>query len=205
MRVSFETKIKVAIAAAAVALFFVLPAPRHAGAQTTVPGLPLVPLGNCQLSASQLGSSVGLASCVRASFTASAGTDPTQLVVTSVAGVILKGDTVTATGVTAGTTVTGQVSGTTGGAGTYQLSATNTASSASATSGGIPPGATMVYLQAETADVRWRDDGGAPTGTIGNIVVHGAGGQQFYSGTLTAIRFILLTGGSPLLDAAFYR
>ena len=62
----------------------------------------------------------------------------------------------------------------------------------------------MAYLQAETADIRWRDDGGAPTTAIGNIVVHGAGGQQFYAGTLAALQFIALSG-SPLLDVAFYR
>lgn len=177
----------------------------EAKAQTTVPGQFIVPLGNCQLSATQLASSIGLASCVRASFTASAGTDATTMVVTSVAGIILPGDViVSGTGLTVGTQITGQISGTTGGAGTYQLSASNTASSASTTSGGIPPQATMVYLQAETADVRYRDDGGAPTAAIGNILVHGAGGQQLYTGTLAKLRFILLSG-SPLVNAGFYR
>ena len=175
-----------------------------ASAQTTVPGQSIVPLGDCQLSASQLGSAIGIASCVRASFTASAGTPTTQLVVTSVTGVILIGDKVIAgTGTTAGTTVVSQVSGTTGGAGTYLLSAVNTTSSASVTTGGIPPGATMAFLQAETADVRYRDDGGVPTTAIGNIVVHGIPGI-FYAGTLSQLQFIALSG-SPLLDIGFYR
>ena len=175
-----------------------------ASAQTTVPGQSIVPLGDCQLSASQLGSAIGIASCVRASFTASAGTPTTQLVVTSVTGVILIGDKVIAgTGATAGTTVVSQVSGTTGGAGTYLLSAVNTTSSASVTTGGIPPGATMAFLQAETADVRYRDDGGVPTTAIGNIVVHGIPGI-FYAGTLSQLQFIALSG-SPLLDIGFYR
>ena len=174
-------------------------------AQGTVPGQFMVPLGHCQLSASALGSAVKLSSCVRASFTASAGSpDATQLVVTSVTGIILSGDQiVSGTGATAGTVITGQISGTAGGAGTYQLSATNTTSSASVTSGGIPPQASMAFLQAETADVRYTDDGSAPTTSIGNIVIHGIPGI-FYTGTLSKLQFIALSG-SPLLDVAFYR
>lgn len=68
-----------------------------------------------------------------ATFTASAGSPSTHLVVTSVTGTIHIGDTVAGTGITAGTTVLSQLSGTTGGAGTYILSAANTASSASCT------------------------------------------------------------------------
>ncbi len=176
-----------------------------AAAQVTVPGQSMVPIGNCQLSATQLSAAIKLASCVRASFTASAGSSSNLLVVTSVTGVILPGDTLlTGTGITAGTTVLNQVSGTPGGAGTYTISAANTASSASSTSGGIPPGATMAYLQAETADVRYRDDGGAPSTAIGNIVIHGLAGGVLYAGTLTSLQFIALSG-SPLLDISFYR
>lgn len=174
-------------------------------AQGTVPGVFAVPLGYCQLSASALGASVPLSSCVRAGFTATAGTPATNLVVTSVTGIIKIGDQiVSGTGITAGTVITGQVSGTPGGAGTYSLSATNTASSAASTSGGIPTGATMAYLEAETADVRYRDDGGVPTASVGLIVVHGAGGSILYTGTLSALRFIALSG-SPLLNVGFYR
>lgn len=71
-----------------------------------------------------------------ATFTASADTDATRLVVTSVTGLISIGDIVSGTGITAGTTILSQVSGTTGGAGTYQLSATNTASAATVTAFG---------------------------------------------------------------------
>lgn len=174
-----------------------------ARAQGAVPGQYVVPLWECQLSATQLASAVGLSSCVSASFTGSAGSNATQLVVTSVTGILKAGQAVSGTGITAGTTITGQVSGTTGGAGTYQLSASNTASSASLTSGGIPPNATMVTLQAETANVRWRDDGGAPTTSIGNILVSGQN-PSLYTGTVSQLQFIAATG-SPLVDAAFYR
>ena len=71
-----------------------------------------------------------------ATFTASADTDATRLVVTTVTGLISIGDTVSGTGITAGTTILSQVSGTTGGAGTYQLSAANTASAATITAFG---------------------------------------------------------------------
>ena len=73
---------------------------------------------------------------IGATFTASAGTPTTSLVVTSVTGLISIGDTVSGTGIAAGTTIVSQISGTTGGAGTYQLSAANTASSATVTSFG---------------------------------------------------------------------
>jgi len=179
-------------------------APFAALAQGTVPGQFVVPLGFCQLNATALASAVKLSSCVSASFTASAGTDPTQLVVTSVTGYIRTGQIIiSGTGITAGTVITGQVSGTAGGAGTYQLSASNTASSASATSGGIPPGATMAYLDAETAAVRFRDDGGAPTASVGSLIATGNPGI-FYTGTLSALQFIAATG-SPLLNVSFYR
>lgn len=171
-----------------------------AGAQT--PGLPIVPLGYCQLSASQLASAVKLSSCTRASFTGTGS--GTNLTTTSVSGIILPGDGVSGTGVPAGTTIVSQTSGTTGGAGVYVTSAATTSSGASLTSGGIPPGATAAYLQAETASIRYRDDGGVPTAAVGMIIVNGAGGAIYYAGTLSNLQFILLSG-SPLLDVAFYR
>lgn len=186
----------------AIGLWALLAAP--ALAQGTVPGQFMVPLGYCQLNATQLGSAIALSSCVRASFTGSAGSpNASQLVVTSVTGIIKLGDVVAGTGVTSGTTIVSQVSGTAGGAGTYLLSAINTASSSSLTSGGIPVGATMAFLQAETADVRYRDDGAAPSAALGNIVVHGIPGI-LYTGSLSALQFIALSG-SPLLDIGFYR
>jgi hypothetical protein len=70
-----------------------------------------------------------------ASFTATAGSPSTKLVVTAVTGLISVGDTVSGTGIPASTTIVSQdAGGTPGGAGTYNLSAANTASSASCTS-----------------------------------------------------------------------
>jgi hypothetical protein len=174
-------------------------------AQGSEPGQRMVPLGYCQLGVTALTAAVKLSSCVRASFTATAGANNTQLVVTAVTGILLVGDQiVSGTGLTAGTIITGQISGTPGGgAGTYQLSATNTASAATVTSGGIPPGATSAFLESEIAGVRYRDDGGAPTAAIGALVVNGIPGI-LYTGTLSQLQFIAASG-SPLLDIAFYR
>ena len=177
----------------------------------SIPGQAMVPMGSCQLSASQLSAAVGLSECTRASFTASAGSSSNLLVVTSVTGIIRIGDTLlTGTGITAGGTITGFVAGTgtIGGAGTYTISNTNTTSSATVTTGGIPVGllgqpATMVALQAETASVRYRDDGGAPTASLGSEVIFGQN-PFLYTGTLSALQFIAASG-SPLLNVSFYR
>ena len=199
-------KFKFKIAAAAVALSLAWQTPVLS---QSIPGQAMIPMGNCQLNATALGSAVSLSKCVRASFTASVGSSSNLLVVTSVTGIILQGDTLlSGTGITVGNTIVGQVSGTPGGAGTYTISGTNTTSSASVTSGGIPVDptgrlATMVTLQAETASVRYRDDGGAPTSAIGNIVVYGQN-PFLYTGTLGDLQFIE-DGGSGLLDVAFYR
>ena len=64
------------------------------------------------------------------------GSPATELVVTAVTGLISIGDTVSGTGITAGTTILSQLSGTAGGAGTYILSAANTTSAATVTSFG---------------------------------------------------------------------
>ena len=75
-----------------------------------------------------------------------------------------------------------QTSGTTGGAGVYVTSVATTSSAASLTSGGIPVGATSVYFVAEAQAVRYRDDGAAPSATVGMPVavdgqLHFAAGQ----------------------------
>jgi hypothetical protein len=61
----------------------------------------------------------------------------TSLVVTAVTGLISIGDTIAGTGVPTGTTIGAQVSGATGGAGTYTTSVATTAAAATVTSFGI--------------------------------------------------------------------
>jgi hypothetical protein len=76
---------------------------------------------------------------------------------------------------------------------------------ASATSLTIPTtGGPVVWalICAEAAGVRWRDDGPAPTATVGQPL---AAGQCFqYAGPLPNIQFIAQTG-SPVLDVSYYR
>jgi hypothetical protein len=67
----------------------------------------------------------------------------------------------------------------------------------------IPAGATMAWLQAENANVRYRDDGQAPSASVGSLILSGNPGM-FYNGTLGALQFVAATG-SPVLDVAFYR
>jgi hypothetical protein len=71
---------------------------------------------------------------IGSTFTATA--TGTSLAVTAVTGLISIGDTIAGTGVPTGTTIVAQVSGTTGGAGTYTTSAVTTAAAATVTSFG---------------------------------------------------------------------
>ena len=86
-----------------------------------------------------------------------------------------------------------------------QLSSTQLTSAVglSSCSGGIPAGATMVEMQAESANVRYRDDGTAPTSSAGSLIVSGLN-PFLYTGTLSALKFIAASG-SPTADFAFYR
>lgn len=65
-----------------------------------------------------------------------------------------------------------------------------------------PAGATSAVIQASTQAVRYRDDGVAPTATVGQPL---AINQQFtYSGPLTVIQFIQQTSGA-ILDVTYYK
>lgn len=73
---------------------------------------------------------------------------------------------------------------------------------AAATALTVPAGAQVAVLNSETAGIRWRDDGTAPTATVGMILATGT--TLEYWGTLSALQFIAQTG-SPLLDVSYYR
>jgi hypothetical protein len=65
----------------------------------------------------------------------------------------------------------------------------------------VPATATMAIISVETNAIRWRDDGTAPTASVGMPV---AVGQTFiYSGNLSAITFIPQTG-SATMDVSYY-
>lgn len=60
----------------------------------------------------------------------------------------------------------------------------------------------LALLQAETQNVRWRDDGTAPTAAIGMILIAGADPYP-YDGDLTKIRFIEVAATAKL-NVSFY-
>ena len=65
----------------------------------------------------------------------------------------------------------------------------------------VPAGAKMAYIVAEASSVRWRDDGTAPTATIGMLIP--SGGDIVYSSALGNVQFIAATG-SPILNVSYY-
>lgn len=187
----------VALAIAAVSVFF--PIREDAEAQMST-GVSVVPSGYCQTPAASLASAVSFSACVGSSFTGTCS--GTTLTASAVTGDINVGWPLSGTGITAGTFVSALGTGT-GGAGTYIVSQTCTSSSNALTTIGPPNGANMVLLQAETQNIRWRDDGGAPTTAVGSLLIS-AQNPFLYTGTLKNVQFIDATAGG-LLDASFYR
>jgi len=61
---------------------------------------------------------------------------------------------------------------------------------------------TVAMIQCQTTAVRWRDDGVAPTSTVGMVLDPGA--ILMYDGDLTRIRFIQVGGGS-VLNVSYYK
>ena len=67
---------------------------------------------------------------------------------------------------------------------------------------GIPAGATLVIVEPEGADARYRDDGTNPTASSGMRL--GDGARLAYSGDLTQIKFIAQTG-TAAFNVIFYK
>jgi hypothetical protein len=65
----------------------------------------------------------------------------------------------------------------------------------------VPAGATMALIVPQTQGVRWRDDGVAPTASVGMPVA--AGSFLNYDGDLARIRFIQQTA-SAALNVSYY-
>lgn len=65
----------------------------------------------------------------------------------------------------------------------------------------VPSGSTVALIQAETKDVRWRDDGSNPTASVGMIIP--AGTSVFFTGSLSAFRAIE-TAASAKLNISYY-
>lgn len=68
--------------------------------------------------------------------------------------------------------------------------------------GTIPNGARIALIQAEGADVRWRDDGTNPTSAVGMLLEDGQ--TLVYNSNLAAIKFIDVTTGAKL-NVSFYK
>ncbi len=87
--------------------------------------------------------------------------------------------------------------------GYQQISA---ATLATATALTIPTGASAALVSVDTAGVRWRDDGTAPTAAIGMALIATATSSPmlaFGGGSMTAVKFILISG-SPILNVSYY-
>jgi hypothetical protein len=67
----------------------------------------------------------------------------------------------------------------------------------------VPAGANFAIIAADVAAVRWRDDGSAPTASVG-MFLSNTGDALEYSGPLAKIQFIPVTG-SPVLNVSYYR
>jgi hypothetical protein len=63
-------------------------------------------------------------------------------------------------------------------------------------------GATVAVVQAESQDVRWRDDGTAPTASVGMVLKAGEV-ARFSNTPLASVKFIETTA-SAKLNVAYY-
>lgn len=77
---------------------------------------------------------------------------------------------------------------------------TNLSSAISLTS--VPDQATIAEIIVEAADIRYRDDGVAPSASVGMLVA--AGNAFQYSGDLSAIQFIGRTVGA-IINVSYYK
>jgi len=72
----------------------------------------------------------------------------------------------------------------------------------SSCAGGIPTNSVYAFITAEAQAIRYRDDGTAPTATVGQPLAVGV--QLLYGGTLSALQVISQTSGAKL-NVLFYR
>lgn len=82
--------------------------------------------------------------------------------------------------------------------GFQQLTAVQLASAQPLT---VPNGAILAVIQAATGAVAWRDDGTAPTASVGMAIA--AGAELQYNGDLSAIQLILATAGA-IANISYY-
>jgi hypothetical protein len=128
---------------------------------------------------------------IGATFTAT-GTG-TSLAVTNVTGLISIGDTISGTGVPAGTTILAQVSGTAGGAGTYTTSVATTAAAAAVTSFGIVLNVTAVNTGTFAVGDAVTGTGIPANATIASQVSGAVGGTGVYTLDIPATAYAAST------------
>lgn len=66
----------------------------------------------------------------------------------------------------------------------------------------VPDGTQLALIQCETQNVRWRDDGNAPTTSVGMLMTTSSD-VLIYNGSLLDIRFIEVSA-SAKLNVAYY-
>lgn len=81
--------------------------------------------------------------------------------------------------------------------GCVQMTSLGTATTLSS----IPSNAKAALIQAESQNVRWRDDGTAPTTGIGMQIA--AGASIYYTGELSALK-VIEEAASAKLNIAYY-
>ena len=138
---------------------------------------------------------------IGATFTATGA--GTNLTTSAVTGLISIGDTVSGTGVPAGTTIVSQTSGTTGGAGVYVTSAVTTISAATGTCFG-----TVLNVSAVSSGTLYVGDAITGTGIPANAViasqVSGAtGGVGVYTISIAATAYAASTAVTVVAGVAF--
>jgi hypothetical protein len=67
----------------------------------------------------------------------------------------------------------------------------------------VPAGATASLIQAEGSDVRWRDDGMAPTTTLGFLLQALTAPEAFSGAQFKAMQ--LISTGASTLNLGFYK
>lgn len=88
--------------------------------------------------------------------------------------------------------------------GYQQLSNAALQSAVKLTSPTLPAGMAgpgFVVIQCQAGVVRWRDDGTAPTASVGMTIL--SGGELDYAGQISALQFIT-SSGTPICDVSFY-
>lgn len=86
--------------------------------------------------------------------------------------------------------------------GYQQITSLSASTALTVPTGGDGQVATLVVIRVETQGVRWRDDGTAPTSSVGMPLT--AGDTFTYSGDLSRLRFIEQTA-SAKINATYYR